>query len=151
FVGQGPEGQRAELTAAADAAVSAVRDLRDYLAGSYLPSAEGTPDAVGEDRYRLNVRRWMGADIDPQEVYSWGWAEYRRLAAEMGELAERLLPGSTPVEAMRHLDEHGRRVEGVDEVRRWLQDLMDRTIAELDGTHFDIAEPIRTVEAMIAR
>ena len=150
FVGQGPEAQRAELTAAADAAVTAVRDLRDYLAGSYLPSAEGTPDAVGEERYRLNVRRWMGADIDPQEVYSWGWAEYRRLAAEMGELAERLLPGSTPVEAMRHLDEHGRRVEGVDEVRRWLQDLMDRTIAELDGTHFDIAEPIRTVEAMIA-
>src|SRR5699024_5076121 len=68
FVGQGPEAQRAEPTAAADAAVTAVRDLRDYLAGSYLPSAEGTPDAVGEERYRLNVRRWMGADIDPQEV-----------------------------------------------------------------------------------
>jgi uncharacterized protein (DUF885 family) len=27
---------------------------------------------------------------------------------------------------------------------------MDRTIAELDGTHFDIAEPVKRVEAMIA-
>jgi uncharacterized protein (DUF885 family) len=35
-------------------------------------------------------------------------------------------------------------------VRAWLQDLMDRTIAELDGTHVDLAEPVRRVEAMIA-
>jgi uncharacterized protein (DUF885 family) len=27
---------------------------------------------------------------------------------------------------------------------------MDRTIADLDGTHFDLAEPVRRVEAMIA-
>ncbi len=27
---------------------------------------------------------------------------------------------------------------------------MDRTIAELDGVHFDIPEPVKTVEAMIA-
>ncbi len=35
-------------------------------------------------------------------------------------------------------------------MRAWLQDLMDRTIDELDGKHFDITGPIRTVEAMIA-
>ena len=43
-----------------------------------------------------------------------------------------------------------RSIEGVEAFRRWLQDLMDRTIGELDGRHFDIAEPVRQVEAMIA-
>src|SRR5438093_843987 len=52
--------------------------------------------------------------------------------------------------AMRHLDENGPAVEGVEEVRAWLQQMMDTAIAELDGTHFDIAPPVRTVEAVIA-
>jgi uncharacterized protein (DUF885 family) len=150
FAAQGPEALRTELGAAADVAARAVAELASYLRGTYLPAAQGTPDAVGRERYLLNARQWMGATIDPEEVYAWGWAEYQRIAAQMRALAEELVPGSTPVEAMRHLDEHGRRVEGVDEVRAWLQDLMDRTIDELDGKHFDITGPIRTVEAMIA-
>jgi uncharacterized protein (DUF885 family) len=150
FAAKGPDALQGELVAAADLAAGAVGELASYLRGTYLPAAQGTPDAVGRERYLLNARQWMGASIDPEEVYAWGWAEYQGIAAEMRQLAEQLLPGSTPVEAMRHLDEHGRRVEGVDEVRAWLQDLMDRTIEELDGTHFDIAGEIRTVEAMIA-
>src|SRR5918995_205163 len=43
-----------------------------------------------------------------------------------------------------------RAVEGVDEFRRWLQNLLDTTIAELDGVHFDIPDPVKRVEAMIA-
>ncbi|MFC7404944.1 DUF885 domain-containing protein [Georgenia alba] len=151
FVAQGPEGRADELHVAADKAATAVEELRRYLEEDYLPAAAGTPDAVGSERYLLNARLWMGASIDPQDVYEWGWAEYRRLDVEMRELAEQLRPGAeSPVAVMRHLDEHGRRVEGVEEVRTWLQDMMDRTIAELDGTHFDIADPIKQVEAMIA-
>ncbi len=150
FVADGPDSLRAELTAAAGHAAQAAAQLRDYLSSTYLPAAEGTPEASGAERYLLNVRRWTGADIDTREVYQWGWAEFQRIEAQMREVAEQILPGSTPVEAMRHLDEHGRAVEGVEEVRVYLQEMMDRTIADLDGTHFDIAEPIRTVEAMIA-
>jgi uncharacterized protein (DUF885 family) len=150
FTGKGPDALRSELTAAADSAADAVGELTAYLRSTYLPAAQGTPDPVGRERYLLNARQWLGAAIDPEEVYAWGWAEFQRLDREMRGLAEQLLPGSTPVEAMRHLDDHGRRVEGVDAVRAWLQDMMDRAIEELDGTHFDIAEPIRTVEAMIA-
>jgi uncharacterized protein (DUF885 family) len=51
---------------------------------------------------------------------------------------------------MRHLDEHGQAVEGVDAIRDWLQNLMDEAMADLDGTHVDLAEPIKHVEAMIA-
>ncbi len=150
FVADGPESLREDLTAAADQAAQAVAGLRDYLDTTYLPAAQGTPDPCGEDRYRLSARRWMGADIEPHEVYQWGWAQFRELDEQMREVAEQILPGSTPVEAMRHLDEHGKAVDGVEEVRVYLQKMMDGAIAELDNTHFDIAEPIRTVEARIA-
>ncbi|WP_022873312.1 DUF885 domain-containing protein [Nesterenkonia alba] len=150
FVSAGPAHLSDRLRAAADGAVSAVRDLRTYLSEVYLPAAAGTPDAVGEERYLLNTRRWMGASIDPEEVYAWGWEEFRRLDAQMRTLAEEILPGSTPVECMRWLDKNGRRVEGVEEIRQWLQQMMDTAIEELDGKHFDIAEPIKHVEAMIA-
>ncbi|MDQ3383032.1 MAG: DUF885 domain-containing protein, partial [Actinomycetota bacterium] len=150
FVAKGPDSLRADLEAAADRAARAVGELRGYLSTTYLAAAQGTPDAVGAERYRRNVRRWAGADPDLQETYEWGWQEYRRLATQMDQVAEQILPGSTPVESMRHLDDHGRAVEGVEEVRVWLQDMMDKAITDLDGTHFDIAEPLRTVEAMIA-
>ena len=42
-----------------------------------------------------------------------------------------------------------RSIDGVDAIRNWLQDLMDTAMDELDGTHFDLADPVR-VEAMIA-
>lgn len=150
FAAKGPEALSRQLQEAADDAAAAVAEMRDYLQQTYLPAAEGTPNAVGRERYLLNTRRFMGASIDPEEVYAWGWAEYKRIYAEMCELAEQIKPGSTPVEAMAWLDENGRRVEGVEEVRSWLQQMMDTAIEELDGTHFDIAEPIKTVEAMIA-
>ncbi|WP_150460110.1 DUF885 domain-containing protein [Nesterenkonia ebinurensis] len=150
FAAKGPEALQAELAAAADGAAEAVAQMRRYLKEEYLPDAQGTPDAAGRERYLLSTRRFMGASIDPEEVYAWGWQEFTRIDAEMRELAEQIRPGATPVEAMAWLDEHGRRVEGVEEVRDWLQNMMDNAIAELDGTHFDIAEPIKEVEAMIA-
>lgn len=150
FVAEGPDQLASELRAGADAAHEAVDSLRDYLSTTYLPSTAGIPDAVGEAAYRRAIRRNLGADIDPQEAYAWGWGEYQRIAAQMQELADELLPGSTPVQCMRHLDEHGARIEGVEEVRQWLQQMMDQAIVDLDGTHFDIAEPIKHVEAKIA-
>ncbi|HLS44063.1 MAG TPA: DUF885 domain-containing protein [Ornithinicoccus sp.] len=150
FVSAGPAEVQGELVAAADTASAGTVELRDYLHDTYLPATEGTPNAVGAERYRLNARRWMGADLDLEEAYAWGWSEYQQINAQMKEVAEQILPGATPVEAMRHLDEHGEIVVGVEEVRQRLQQMMDQAIEDLDGTHFDIAEPIRRVEAMIA-
>jgi uncharacterized protein (DUF885 family) len=154
FAAKAPDGVsaavRSELADAADAAAAATGLLRDYLAGTYLPAADGTPDAVGPDRYRLGARLSTGADLDLDEAYAWGWAEYRRIDAEMRREAEAVLPGADLRATMRHLDENGPAVEGVEEVRAWLQQMMDTAIAELDGTHFDIAPPVRAVEAMIA-
>lgn len=150
FAMTGPSSVQGELLAAAETAAAGTVELCDYLRDTYLPATQGTPNAVGAERYRLNARRWMGADLDLEEAYAWGWAQYQEIQAQMEEVAEQILPGATPVEAMRHLDEHGEIVEGVEEVRQQLQQMMDQAIKDLDGTHFDIAEPIKTVEAMIA-
>lgn len=150
FAGRGPEAQRAELTAAAAEASAGLAELRDYLATTYRPASENTPDGVGRERYALLARRWTGADLDLEDAYAYGWSEFHRIGEEMKQAADAVLPGHTPLAVMRHLDEHGEAIEGVDEVRDWLQNLMNEAMSDLDGTHVDLAEPIRHVEAMIA-
>ena len=139
-----------QLDEAARSAAAATSDLREFLVSEYLPRTEGTPDPVGRERYLVTARAATGSDLDLEEAYAWGWQEYRRLDAEMRAEAERVLPGATALEAMRHLDTLGEAVEGVEEIRRRLQQMMDDAISDLDGTHFDLVDPVRVVEARIA-
>ncbi|MGC4979802.1 DUF885 domain-containing protein [Streptomyces sp. DT193] len=151
FVSAGPASAREELDAAARTATEAVIALRDWMRDVYAPTIEGAPDTVGHERYARLARYFNGTDLDLDEAYAYGWAEYHRLLAEMRTEAEKILPGAaTPWVALAHLDEHGRHIEGVEEVQRWLQGLMDEAIAALDGTHFELAEPVRKVESRIA-
>ncbi|MFD7625934.1 DUF885 domain-containing protein [Streptomyces sp. NPDC059851] len=151
FTDPGPEPLRGELTAAATVATGAVAELRDWLRDSYAPAVEGAPDVVGRERYVRLARHHNGADLDLDEAYAYGWAEFHRLLAEMRTEAERVLPGAgTPWEALAWCDRHGEAVEGVEETRQWLQSLMDETIDTLDGTHFELAERVRRVESHIA-
>ncbi|NNH08565.1 DUF885 domain-containing protein [Cellulomonas fimi] len=145
-----PGALRTRLDEAARTAASGVADLREWVAAQYLPAVADEPDAVGTERYLLAARLHTGADLDPHEAYAWGWDELARIEADMAAEADRVLPGAAPQEALAHLDVHGEVVEGVEEVRAWLQRMMDTAIAELDGTVVDVAEPVRRVEAMIA-
>ncbi|MFI6275586.1 DUF885 domain-containing protein [Streptomyces sp. NPDC050988] len=146
-----PRTLRSELDEAARAATAAVAALRDWMRDVYAPAIEGSPNTVGRERYARWSRYFNGTDLDLDEAYAYGWAEYHRLLAEMKKEAEKVLPGAeTPWVALAHLDEHGRHIEGVDEVREWLQSLMDQAIEELDGTHFELAERVRKVESRIA-
>jgi uncharacterized protein (DUF885 family) len=151
FASAGPGALRPELDDAARAATAAVAELRDWLRGTYAPAIEGARDTVGRERYARWARYYNGTDLDMDEAYAYGWSEFHRLHAEMRQEAEKILPGAgTPWEALAHLDGHGRHIEGVDEVRQWLQDLMDRAVEALDGTHFELAERVRRVESCIA-
>ena len=145
-----PPALRAELDAAAGTAAEAIAGLRDWMTTEYLPQAAGTPDGVGEERYRRSARLWTGANLDLAQEYEWGWSQYRQLRQDMEAEARRVLPGSAPAEAMRYLDEFSPAVDGVEQVRLRLQQMMDDAISDLQGTHFDLAEPLRTVEARIA-
>jgi uncharacterized protein (DUF885 family) len=146
----GPDSLRSDLAAASGAADGAVVALRDWLLTEYLPGTAGTPDGMGEERYLVGARRWNGAALDLAEVYDWGWSQYREILADMRSEVERVLPGGTAAEVMAHLDVHGEVVDGVGAVRDRLQGLMDEAMASLDGTHFDLADPIKVVEARIA-
>jgi uncharacterized protein (DUF885 family) len=150
FAAAGPDALRADLDRAAAAADTAVASLREWLISEYLPGAQGTPDGVGADRYKAGARRFLGADLDPVEAYEWGWDQYREISAQMQAEAAKILPGASPREAMKYLDDHTEVVEGVEEVRLRLQGLMDEAMVNLAGTHFDLADPIRVVEAKIA-
>jgi len=145
-----PAPLRAELDQAAAAAMAAYDGLARWLAGEYLAQAEGTPDGVGEERYRLGARYWTGANLDPADEYAWGWQQFLELREEMHDEAQRVLRGSTALEAMRYLDRQSEAVNGAEEIRRRLQKLMDDVITDLQGTHFDLADPLLAVEARIA-
>jgi uncharacterized protein (DUF885 family) len=154
FVADGPDELRADLDAAAAAADAAVAAVRDFLRDTYAPQCAGTPDAVGRERYARFARSWNGSDLGTgtglEDAYAWGWAEHQRILVEQRKEAEKVLPGATPMEAMRWLGEHGEAVDGVDAIRDRLQAMMDTAIEALDGVHFDIAGPLRRVESMIA-
>lgn len=150
FMSDSPDPLREDLEEAARSATESVNATRDFLRGSYRRGAEGTPDAVGAQRYARWAMHYTGADLDLDEAYTWAWGEYTRIDGEMRQEANKIVPGSSPAEAMRWLTTDGEAVDGVEAIRQRLQQMMDEAIAALDGTHFDLAEPIRRVEAMIA-
>ncbi|WP_434093660.1 DUF885 domain-containing protein [Streptomyces filamentosus] len=145
-----PEELRDELAEAAAGASDALAVLRDWMRDVYVPAVADAPDTVGRARYQRWSRYFNGTDLDLDQAYAYGWSEYHRLLGEMRTEADRILPGSDPWAALAHLDEHGTHIEGVDEVRAWLQQLMDEAIDALDGTHFELAERVRKVESHIA-
>ncbi|MFB6839176.1 DUF885 domain-containing protein [Streptomyces sp. NPDC056361] len=145
-----PGALRAELAEAGRGATAAVGALRDWMRDVYAPAVAGAPDTVGRERYQRWTRFFNGTDLDLDQAYAYGWTEYHRLLAEMRTEAERILPGAGPWEALAHLDEHGTHIEGTEEVRVWLQELMDEAIEALDGTHFELADRVRRVESRIA-
>jgi uncharacterized protein (DUF885 family) len=140
----------ADLRSGADAATSAFVDAARFLADEYHAVASER-DAVGPERYAREARAFLGATIDPRETYDWGWEELARIEARAREVCDQIVPGSTWAEAVEHLENHPDYViEGVEDFQAWNQELIDTTIAEMDGVHFDIAEPLRRCQAMIA-
>jgi len=139
-----------ELGTAADTAAAAYLELGAWLRDRYLPDATEV-DPVGRERYALAARHFTGADLDLEETYAFGWDELHRIEDRARAVGERILPGAGRDEVVAALESDPTRViDGVEDFQRWNQELIDTTIAELDGTHFDIAEPIRRCQAMIA-
>jgi len=152
FVASGAGGGalRDRVIEEAERATAALASFARYLANEYSSHA-AEEDAVGAERYAVQARVWNGTALDLHETYAWGWDELHRIEHAVGQVASRILPNASVDEAIALLEsDPARAIEGEDNLRAWLQDLMDRTIGELNGVHFDIPEPVRTVEAMIA-
>lgn len=140
---------RGELSRAAQAATDAYSAMGVYCREVAVPRGVAR-DGCGRERYSLSARSFLGADIDIDETYAWGWAELHRLEAEMAATAGRILPGASVEAAVEDLDsDEANFIEGVEPYRRWLQDEHDRALRELDGRHFAIDPRGMRIEVMI--
>lgn len=147
----GLDADEVGLSAGADDAEQACRELAGWLRAVHVPRA-GEEDAVGEERYRLWVGFFCGAELDLEATYRWGWEELKRTNEAMWELAEGVAPGARTLEEVAAaLDaDDDRVVEGTSSLLERLRALTEGAIEMLDGTTFDIDERIRFCDARLA-
>jgi uncharacterized protein (DUF885 family) len=140
---------RSDLATAVAAAANAYDQLGQRLGGLLDRAPE--PDACGIERYQLASRSFLGATVDLAETYAWGQEELARITADMAATADRIKPGADLAEAIATLDaDPAYQLHGTDALQAWMQERADEAIAMLDGAHFDIPEPVRTIEGCIA-
>ena len=141
----------ADLERGARAAADAYWALADFLHDELLGQAKRDA-AVGRERYQRYSRLFVGSTVDLDETYDWGLDELARIAAEQDALAATIAgPGATLTDAVAVLNaDPARLLRGTDALQAWMQHVSDRAIRELDGTHFDISERMRTLECRIA-
>ncbi|WP_159498783.1 DUF885 domain-containing protein [Microbacterium sp. 18062] len=148
--GQLPASLARELADQSGAARVAYDELARFLTAELAPVATEA-DAVGRELYALHSRRFLGATIDLDETYEWGVEELARMVAEQESIANEILPGAGVEEAVAFLEaDDTRKLHGAEALQEWMQVTSDRAVAELGRTHFDIPEPIRRLECMIA-
>ncbi len=138
------------VASAAATAAASYDELGSFLRAELLPVAPAS-DACGVERYRLVSRHFVGTQVDLEEAYRWGQAEVASLDAAMREVAEQVRPGASIKEAIALLNaDPAYRLEGKPALKAWMQAKADEAIADLADTHFDIPDPVRTIEGMIA-
>ncbi|HEY5249436.1 MAG TPA: DUF885 domain-containing protein, partial [Dermatophilaceae bacterium] len=138
------------LSNAVAQAASAYASVGDFLRVELLPQAPEA-DACGRERYQLLSRSFLGAAVDLEETYQWGQQELARITADMKEVAAQIVPGADIKKAIAVLDADPRyQLHGTDELKAWMQDKADEAISNLADTHFDLPEPVRRIECLIA-
>jgi uncharacterized protein (DUF885 family) len=141
---------RGDLDRHAHDASSAFVEFADFVERELVPRGR-QKEAVGAEHYALASRVFLGATVDQAETYAWGWEELKRLHDDMTATSGRIVPGASIDEAVAALDaDPTRTIEGKEAFRDWMQELADRTIAEMADVHFDIPEPIRRIECCLA-
>ncbi|WP_270886402.1 DUF885 domain-containing protein [Pedococcus sp. 5OH_020] len=144
------EGTATHLRSAAETAAEAYRSLGRWLQDELLDRAP-EPDACGPEDYALLSRSFLGAEVDLEETYHWGVEEVARITSEMEEVANRISPGGSVKDAIAALEgDPAYQLHGTDELKAWMQERADEAIGHLAGTHFDIPDPVRTIECLIA-
>lgn len=146
----GPSDLLESLDQAAADVESALLELANFLRTDYMEVAL-PEDGVGRNRYELACALHLGTVPDLDEAYEWGWEEFKRLEAEMVATANEISSGASIQEAVEILDaDDEQAIFGEDNLRDWLQNLIDTTVADMNGKYFDIPDQILQVEAMIA-
>ncbi|MGV8896492.1 MAG: DUF885 domain-containing protein [Rhodoglobus sp.] len=145
-----PESLAADLGRGATVSAAAYESLANFLSEELLPAAL-EQDGVGREVYALQSRRFLGATIDLDETYEWGIEELARMVEEQESIAHEIKPGASVLEAIAILDaDESRKLHGTRALQEWMQQLSDKAVDELSRSHFDIPEPVKRLECMIA-
>ncbi|MCU1550943.1 MAG: hypothetical protein JWR36_1503 [Glaciihabitans sp.] len=147
--------KRAEFDKAADEMTAASLEFVRFLRDDLLPTAP-TRDAVGDEVYGATARSFLGAPLDLDEIYDFGWSELHRLVDEARVLATSLGGSARPEDALRSvaaiLDaQPGQTLDGVTGIQRWLTGRVEDTIRALDGDAFDLPANIRDVDCIVSK
>jgi uncharacterized protein (DUF885 family) len=145
-----PDSLTDDLRSSAQQAAAAYAEIATVLGERIAPQAPEA-DGCGRERYGLWSRAFVGAVVDFDEAYAWGQEELARITAEMEGLADQIKTGASVREAMDILDiDPANTLVGTDELQAWMQERADEAVSGLNQTHFDIPEPLRTIECCIA-
>jgi len=140
----------ARLDAAGRSAREALASLADYLERHYLSHAP-VEDGVGMERYLRYARRYLGMDIDPHETYQWGWTELASLHRRMVAVGRSIDASDTLPGVVQQLktDPLGCASSPAQFVEI-MTERQQRALADLDGTHFEVPQPINRLDVKIA-
>jgi uncharacterized protein (DUF885 family) len=148
--GELPESLKAQLAMGAEISAAAYAQLAEFLETELAPVAS-EQDGVGRELYALQSRRFLGATIDLDETYEWGIDELARMVDEQTRIAHQITPSGSVADAVAFLDaDESTKLHGTEALQRWMQELADQAVSDLSGTHFDIPDPVKTIECMIA-
>ena len=145
-----PESLTSDLRTGAEASAEAYARLAEFLETELAPVAT-EQDAIGRELYALRSQHFLGATIDLDETYEWGREELQRMIDEQTRIAGEIKPGASVEEAIEFLEKDpSRKLHGTDALQKWMQETSDRAVAELSRDHFDIPDPVKALECMIA-
>jgi uncharacterized protein (DUF885 family) len=142
--------ERLRVRDAADRSNAALAELVAVLRDELRPEAP-TTDGVGEAVYPQLAAAMLGARIDLDDTYAFGWSELEWLVGRARKLAAEL--GGTEPDPVRTaaalLDlDPAYRLEGVEAIRDWLERRVDQTTERLSDA-FDLPPGIRDVECVV--
>lgn len=120
-----------------------------FLTEEILPKTVDI-DAVGPEQYARGIKKHLGKQINLVETYQWGWNEIHSIFEEIGQIIKQLNPGSTYRDTIEMLEnDESRTVGSSRELQAFLQNQLDESVSQLNGTHFDIDPRLLNIEACI--
>jgi uncharacterized protein (DUF885 family) len=145
------DGKYPAIHEAAKLAEKASAETAEFLRTQYLPLAMPN-DAVGAERYAVWARYFTGAQLDLPATYEWGKAELKAINDRMWELAKLINPEAKTLREVADTLENDPkyRVEGTENVVKYLQDFTDAAMKRMNGEFFDIDPRIAICETRLA-
>ncbi|MDX1621245.1 MAG: DUF885 domain-containing protein [Nitriliruptorales bacterium] len=143
-------GLASRVDAATATACAALSEFADHLESEVLPAADPV-DGVGRERYLIAARQHLGMHLDPEETYAWAWAHLDDLLRDARDAAGDIAPDRSLGEVIDLLKtDPDYAADSQENFQRAMQARQEQALSDLDGSHFDIPDPVRAIEVRLA-